>query len=333
MLAYVIVFKARLRIVPRARLRWSVAGAVALIVVFGFITTTRAGSASSEVQELGDGFVVEPGSQLVGTVFPLVPNGAEVEAPNGWTAHLNVEGNPVSVINRYLNRAQSLGYSTAVSCHLAYAEKRRDASVDLREVPLSAMSPDPHGLRELRCAATANPPAGDSNDQLMLQLTRSAGATAYANELTLRHGPASSIVDPGPEPGAPTLIPNGYRHGVPAVPDRPEMPSVGEPIERDMTPPRFTVQSGSRVLARNPDSCSGERTSVAAVLDVTGARKRVIDRYAREFSRRIAPAEQQPGTFRGEPVVVVTASRDADTARLIVVGATHPHAELVSCTR
>ncbi len=58
---------------------------------------------ASLVVSLGDGFTVAEGTELAGTVFP----GTE---PNGWFAHLVLIGNPVVVMNRYLDQARDGGF-------------------------------------------------------------------------------------------------------------------------------------------------------------------------------------------------------------------------------
>jgi hypothetical protein len=57
---------------------------------------------------LADGFEIEPGSGLVGTVFPL---GSPTGSADGWQAVLRVDGDAERVFDGYVRQAEELGHA------------------------------------------------------------------------------------------------------------------------------------------------------------------------------------------------------------------------------
>ncbi|MGH8983914.1 MAG: hypothetical protein ACRDY6_08590 [Acidimicrobiia bacterium] len=270
--------------------------------------------------ELGDGLEVAKGSALVGTVFPgqslsgNISAQGSVASADSWTAILQLDGNPITVLNRYLRQAADSGFDVGAECLLAYD--------DGRGVVPRPRSPDPEGLRSLTCKVIGNADIdGASPISLSMELRRSAGSTPYEDTIIIRvaHHPAGASPQLVPQ-GWDATLPAAWKEGVPSPPEQPRVAKVGQPIRRE--DPQYArlidVVEGTRLLAPPALPC-WLRGGFDAVLEVKGDVADALDAYEAQFEDIGFTVDRGSSEFREHAVTFDEGVGDAGNYAAIAV--------------
>ena len=236
-------------------------------------STVAAEALSPAGTDLGDGFEVAEGSSLIAAPIPagttVVLSGKPIK-DDGWTAWLYVDGDPQTVVDRYLAQASRRGLRAVdLPTGEVFAEEGE-------EVPPTAFT---------RCGAVSDgryacaAAAGDGRRRcLSIDLSRTRRVSVMELRLFLNApdqcGPGGLAADPSVSPP-------------PAPTASIDLPGTGQPLgERwDVLGP-VRVQEGSKVVA-------GPLPNHVAVLAVDGDADAVLDRYLSEF-RRVLRVEPVP---------------------------------------
>lgn len=238
-------------------------------------------------RDLGDGFKVARGSELLGTVFPgLSPDktheSAEPESGNDrWTAVLRLTGNPITVLNRYMAQARREGFDIAGNCFFFY---------DDGETTTTPKGTTSEGeLRALRCSAIGAAPGDSANrpEDLSVEVQRATGGGSDGDYILIRFTRrANGTLPPSLDSrslGRP--LPPEWADGVPPPSKPPRLSTVGEPIRRESVgdlPRPIEVVRGSRLVAPPSAPCA-QRGGFDAVLQISGDRDKILDRYTGQF--------------------------------------------------
>jgi hypothetical protein len=225
--------------------------------------------------ELGDGFTVPGGAELLG-IFPLEPSG-DLEPGASWTADLRITGSILAVQDELKRQALDQDMELGAGC---------STSPEVTSCSFGARRVEDGVMRE----------AVDVELQQTPTLERgyaSHGSITYA-----RWGPGE-----GPEPptGLGGMTPLDE---VPPAVAPPDVPTVGDPLAEDQVTegnPRIVVAEGSEVIApvRTYSDCTG---GFDAHLVVTGEPDEVVGDYQRQLDRWTNFRDGRPPTtpvFRG----------------------------------
>lgn len=325
-------------------------GMLVLFMVLSVLAYRIADDDGSE-RALGDGFSVAEGTRLIGVVFPD-------RAPSSWRAHLNVVGNPISVMNRYMTQARRAGFVMEVGCFLSYIDEAAPVGLQRSMIPVSSSVPKPQGLTALRCEARGKAPDEVGREkEVHFELTRSTGTSTsrlgdyseYRNDLLILHGREGftrSNISRFPQGTAKDYhasLPAAWAQGVPAAQPAPELPGAGQEVV--IAPysigERIRIEDGSVLLSpAMAQVCPyrSESQAVIAVMEVVGDRSKILDAYLRQIPTvavrsTVKKSERQ---FRGETAIMAEADRaenSDDFVRLAVLSgpSNRSYIEIIQC--
>jgi hypothetical protein len=211
-----------------------------------------------------DGYVVPPGTQLVGSVFPQVGEGALRPDSVPLMAVLDIDGDPFAAWDDLAAQAseQGLDFPSSGVCWWDYSTSADRAE---RSVPVPVVESRPPDADTIRCNASAT---GESH-ALIAELRWSPEGAALVLDFQPAVGAPGRYPDDEPGPAPPEAA-----ESLPAIDDRP-LPVEGEPFGREMNCgeddyQRLRVPSGARLVAPPPQS-AGEVEGVLAVDDAKQA--------------------------------------------------------------
>lgn len=312
---------------------------------------------------LGDGFTVAEGTELLGTVFP--------DRRNGWIAHLELIGNPVVVMNRYLDQARDAGFSTAVKCSIFYDVPPSPVNRYVLSGEASFDDEVPEGgiPRRFMCEATgertsfiSGAKGSHRSQSFRMTVMRSMPGNESLNTATLRAASVEPVGEREYDDGVPAALPEGWRRAVPQswvarAPSRPRVKSAplpGQRFVRSYFPYKvIRVEKGTEIVTGEVEGADmGEVTCYGFVGRVVGDRDTVLDSYFKQIATMVFPHAFDPETnalrrwfkppaatessFRGERLTQISA-RDFENGTnqtvITAVGATHPWLHVSICVR
>lgn len=245
---------------------------------------------------LGDGFVVAPGSRLIGTVFhqPVEQGGTR-----SWTALLIVDRDPIEVYDAYVAQARSLGILMNGSgvvrdkfptCEFLGADQYPAA--------------DPASATTITCSGTGT--QVKTGTRLSGGLSLRWGDKTHHALLTVRRGRATNSSTNLPDPGD-TKLSTSAR--VPKISDRRSTPTPGDNFGIGTN--GFNASYGDVVLERGsrlaaPEAIAIERFDFVAVLRIDRDVEQVLSAYARQLSYERALSVQHVETGRGKGALMVS---------------------------
>ena len=200
---------------------------------------------------LADGFEIEPGSGLVGAVFP-------VDLREGWQAILRVDGDARRVFEGYVRQAKDLGHAMQ-SGWCCRPEGQWCSNPDDENT-----GDDPPGPFPVGCTAYTDAP-----DDLALSLYAFVGADGHGY-VRIRIDRLSTEAEP-----------------LPHIPSGPVAPATDVEVAPDLTPetddPPIRVVEGSALISEPlPVECV--TGGYVAVLRVTGELTPVLRGYQEQFT-------------------------------------------------
>jgi hypothetical protein len=201
------------------------------------------------IGSLADGFEIEPGSGLVGAVFPL---GSPTGSADGWQAVLRVDGDAERVFDGYVRQAEELGHS--MESGWCCRPEREWCSRDVKPGPFP-----------VSCTAFTHPPDVVS---LALSLRGSVDADGRGY-VHVRADRVDTVTEPLPP------VPDG--EGAPAT-DVEVAPGLTFEPE---TPVRV-VEGSAPISEPLPPECA--TGGYVAVLQVTGELAPVLRGYEEQFT-------------------------------------------------
>jgi hypothetical protein len=232
-------------------------------------------------QPIRDGFTVAEGSALVA---PALPTGVEMSVNNepvvddGFIAVLEVRGDPVEVLQRYLDQAAELGMTE---------RSPGDESPDFAGRPEGYGCRAPSNDQVYTCAGFARTPDGERRRSLTLQLWRGTFRDAPPmSHLELR----VSTVDVYWSFGADGVQYDTGLAEPPAVPDDLDLGDDAAAFAHHPVINPVARVPGSRVVA---DLTTGPSTGLVLV-EVTGDPAEVLVGYAAAFEEIAGEARRDP---------------------------------------
>jgi hypothetical protein len=218
---------------------------------------------------LFDGFEIEPGSGLVGTVFPAVVDGGQ-----GTQALLRIDGDGQSVFDGYVRQAQALGFSVEDSyCCRPEEQVCSDPDDEFQD-------DEPPAPFVVGCEVQAAHPQEPTLDLRAFLDADGAG------HLILRTRVAADLAS------------------LPVLPDGPAAPITGVAVAPGLTPefeePVRVVEGSALVAEPIPAECG--TGGYIAVLQVTGELVPVLRAYQEQFAAE-GFSEEGPVGSEAEPRV------------------------------
>ena len=263
-----------------------------------------------------DGFVVAPGSQLVGPVFTY-PD--QIQGSHS-VAVMVLDHDPLAVYDEYVAQARRLGALLPASGTLGPGGYGTcTAAVADRDEPIETA--DPNQARSVGCVGGGTFPGREGSVQLH---TRWGGPSHHVM-LEVYRLSATGNAGPQADPGAaraPLFVP------LPKVSDRPSVSRTGAPFGGennafDSGYRRFRLEPGSRVVA----DVTGMFDQVVIVLRVDGNAEKVMAGYAKQlgrggYQRPLVPDGSTPQvrhvkTRQGEVLMVENGPTGGGAASLI----------------
>lgn len=232
-------------------------------------------------QPIRDGFTVAEGSELVA---PALPTGVEMSINNkpvvddGFIAVLQVQGDPVAVLQRYLDQAAELGMTEHTP---------GDAGPDFAGRSEGYGCRAPSNDQVYTCAGFARTPDGEPRRSLTMQLWRGAADEAPPmSHLEVRLSTVEAYWSFGID---------GSQHN----PHQVEPPAASDDLELDDDAAAFAHHPVINPVARVPGSrvvadITTGPSSGLVVVEVTGEPAEVLAGYAAAFEDIAGEARQDP---------------------------------------